>query len=68
MEAVAIEGYRSGALTHSEAGSLLGLTRFEFDGLLKRHEVYDHAYDAEDLEQDLETLKELEAKGLPGQS
>lgn len=32
LEALVIEGYRSGALTHHEASQLLGLSRFEFDG------------------------------------
>lgn len=31
LERLAIEGYRSGALTHHQAGQLLGLSRFEFD-------------------------------------
>ena len=64
LEALAIEGYRSGALTHYEASQLLQLSRFEFDALLKRSNVDDHAYDVEDLEQDLETLERLEASGL----
>ena len=64
LEALAIEGYRSSALTHYEASQLLQLSRFEFDALLKRSNVDDHAYDVEDLEQDLETLDRLEASGL----
>ena len=64
LEALAIEGYRSSALTHYEASQLLQLSRFEFDALLKRCNVDDHAYDVEDLEQDLETLERLEASGL----
>jgi predicted HTH domain antitoxin len=64
LEALAIEGYRSGALTHYEAGQLLQLSRVEFDALLKRRNVDEHAYDVEDLEQDLETLERLEASGL----
>ena len=64
LEALAIEGYRSGALTHYQSGQLLGMTRFEFDGFLKAHSIYDHAYGIEDLEQDLQTLQRLEAKGL----
>ncbi len=64
LEALAIEGYRSGALSHYEASQLLGLSRFEFDGFLKDRNIYDHAYDVEDFEQDLETLRQLEAKGL----
>jgi predicted HTH domain antitoxin len=66
LEALAIEGYRSGALTHYQASQLLGLSRLEFDGFLKDRNIYDQAYNAEDLEQDLETLRQLEAKGLLG--
>jgi len=66
LEALAIEGYRSGALTHYQASQLLGLSRLEFDRFLKDRNVYDHAYDADDLEQDLETLRQLETKGLLG--
>lgn len=35
LERLAIEGYRSGALTHHQAGQLLGLSRFEFDEFLQ---------------------------------
>lgn len=63
LEALAIQGYRSGALTHYEAAQLLQLSRFEFDGFLKARNIYDHAYDFEDFEQDLETLKRLEETG-----
>jgi predicted HTH domain antitoxin len=64
LETLVIEGYRAGTLSHSEAGQLLGLSRFEFDGFLKERHIYDHAYDVEDLERDLTTLHELQAKGL----
>lgn len=64
LEALAIEGYRSGALTHHEASHLLQLSRLEFEALLKRRDVNEHAYDVEDLERDLETLERLEASGL----
>lgn len=63
LEALAIEGYRSGALTHHQASRLLQLSRFELDALLKSRNVYDHAYDVQDLEQDLETLQRLEPSG-----
>jgi predicted HTH domain antitoxin len=63
LEALAIEGYRSGALTHYEASHLLQLSRLEFEGLLKRRNIDAHAYDVEDLEQDLETLARLESSG-----
>ena len=64
LEALTIEGYRSGALTHYQASQLLGMSRFEFDGFLKERNIYDHAYDIEDFEQDLEPLRQLEARGL----
>ena len=64
LEALAIEGYRSGVFTHHDASQLLEISRFEFDSLLKRSNVEDHAYDVEDLQQDLETLDRLETSGL----
>lgn len=64
LEALAIEGYRSGALTHYQASQLLQLSRLEFDAFLKSRNIEDHAYDVEDLEQDLETLERLQASGL----
>jgi predicted HTH domain antitoxin len=64
LEALAIEGYRTETLSHHQASQLLGLSRFEFDGFLKERHIYDHAYDVEDLEQDRETLRQLQAKGL----
>ena len=64
LEALAIEGYRSGVLAHYEASQLLQLSRLQFDALLKHRNVDEHAYDVDDLEQDLETLQRLEASGL----
>ncbi len=66
LEALAIEGYRAGTLTHHQAARLLGFTRFEFDGFLKDRQIYDHAYSIEDLERDLADLDQLRARGLPG--
>ena len=43
LEALAIEGYRCGALTHDEASQLLQLSHFEFDTFLKARNIYDHA-------------------------
>lgn len=64
LEALAIEGYRSGALTSYQTRRLLGFhTRYEFDGFLKGRNVWDHAYSYEDLEQDRRTMQQLEARG-----
>ncbi len=49
IEALAIAGYRSGALSTFETRLLLGFgTRYELDGFLKQHEVWEWAYDVED--------------------
>jgi len=65
LEALVIEGYRSGALSHYQASQLLGISRFEFEGFLKERKIFEHAYDVEDLERDRETLR-LHSKGLLG--
>jgi len=63
LETLAIEGYRSGALTAYETRRLLGFqTRYELDGFLKEHNVWEHAYSLDDLEQDRQTLASLEEK------
>ena len=64
LEALVIEGYRSGALSHYQASQMLGVSRFEFDGFLKERNIHEHAYDVEDLEQDRETMRQLQSKGL----
>jgi predicted HTH domain antitoxin len=62
LERLALEGYRSGALTHHQAGQLLGLSRFEFDDLLIERKIHHHAYSIEDLKQDLADLEKLRAQ------
>jgi len=53
LEAFAIEGYRSGALSAYQTRLLLGFdTRSELDGFLKEHGIWNHAYSVEDLEKD----------------
>lgn len=64
LEALVIEGYRCGALSHYQASQLLGISRFEFDGFLKDRNVYEHAYDVQDLDQDQETLRKLQSRAL----
>ncbi|MGC1297327.1 MAG: UPF0175 family protein, partial [Alloacidobacterium sp.] len=64
LEAVAIEGYRSSTLSPYQTRRLLGFeTRYELDGFLKAHNVWEHAYSLEDLEQDRQTLQQLESEG-----
>jgi predicted HTH domain antitoxin len=64
LEALAIEGFRSGALSRFEAAQLLGFGRLEFDGFLKERNIMEGAYDVEDLAQDVRSLDLLRAKGL----
>lgn len=64
LESLVIEGYKTGALGNFQARQLLGLSRFEFDGFLKERQILEHAYDVEDLDDDLTTLRELRARGL----
>jgi predicted HTH domain antitoxin len=64
LEALAIEGYKTEALTHFQASQLLGLTRFEFDDFLIARNIFDHAYGIEDLDRDLADLDALRKKGL----
>jgi predicted HTH domain antitoxin len=53
LEAFAVEGYRSGALSAYQTRQLLGFdTQYELDGFLKKHGVLDHAYTVADLEKD----------------
>jgi predicted HTH domain antitoxin len=65
LEALVIEGYSSGKLSHYQASQFLGLSRFQFDGFLKLRNIYDHAYNVEDLKQDEETLRRLQSEALP---
>ncbi len=58
LESLALEAYRSHALTASQLRKLLGFeTRMQVDAFLKEHEIYD--YSVADFEQDRETLQKL---------
>ncbi len=57
LEAYAIAGYRSGALTPRQTRELLGFeTRYELDGFLKLHDVHEFRYGVPELEEDLRGL------------
>jgi predicted HTH domain antitoxin len=59
LEALAIEAYRSDILTAFQVQEMLGLaSRWETDEFLKKAQAHLH-YSAEDLAQDLRTLREL---------
>ena len=64
LESLALEAYRSQALTAAQLRRLLGFeTRMQVDAFLKKHEVYDIT--AADFEQDRETLRQLRAREAP---
>ncbi len=59
LEMVALEGYRTGRLTHAQVGRLLGIDyRFDVDAFLKEHAA-SLDYTPEDLERDRETARRL---------
>jgi predicted HTH domain antitoxin len=63
LESFALEGYRSGTLTEEQVRNLLGYgTRMQVHGFLKEHGVYLN-YGPEELEQDLETLRQVGGRG-----
>ncbi len=58
FESLALEVYRSRALTVAQLGRLLVFdTRMQVDAFLKEHEIFE--YSTADFEQDRETLREL---------
>ena len=59
LEAIALEAYRQRRITGYQLRMMLGIeSRYELDGFLKEHEIYD--YTVEDLENDLATIRQLE--------
>ena len=56
LESLALEAYRSRALTAAQVRRLLGFeTRMQVDAFLTEHEIFD--YSAADFEKDRETLR-----------
>jgi hypothetical protein len=61
LESLALEAYRSNALTAAQLRRLLGFeTRMQVDAFLKEHTVYD--FTTADFEQDRDTLRQLRAR------
>jgi hypothetical protein len=66
LEAIGLEAYRGGRLTGYQLRTLLGIpSRYQLDGFLKEHEVYD--YTIEDFEKDLASIQEFREKHKAGQ-
>jgi len=58
LEAVALEGYRDGALSRDQVGRLLGLSLWDTEAFLKERQAY-LAYNEEDFEQDRRDLDRI---------
>ena len=59
LEAIALEGYRSGALTESQVRRVLGFeTRVEVNSFLRDRGVY-YNYSPSELDQEIETNERL---------
>lgn len=59
LKAIAVEGYRTGALTENQVRRLLGLeSRFDVHALLKEHRV-PLRYTAADLDDDMRAHRQL---------
>lgn len=57
LEAIAVEGYRSGALSRAEVGRMLALSFWETEALLKQRQAY-LPYSEADLEHDRAALNQ----------
>ena len=58
LEAIGLEAYRQRRMSGYQLRTLLGISsRYELDGFLKAHEVYD--YTIEDFEKDLASIQEF---------
>ena len=61
LESLALEAYRTEALSAAQLRRLLGFeTGMQVDDFLKQHEVYD--FTVADFEQDCETLRQMRAR------
>lgn len=58
LEAVAIEAYRTGAITSAQVREMLALrSRWETEAFLRRAEAY-HDYTMDDLERDIAAIRD----------
>lgn len=58
LEAVALEGYRDGTLTHDQVGQLLEFSFWETEAFLKQRQAY-LQYTEKDLEHDRRELDHI---------
>ena len=58
FEALIVQAYRKGRITHAEVGELLGLDRWETDGFLKGAQAF-RPNESEEFSSDLERLRKI---------
>jgi hypothetical protein len=58
LEALVVQAYRKGQITHAQVGELLDLNRFETDGFLKDAQAF-RARENEEFAADLEHLRRI---------
>ena len=58
-EAMLVELYRQGRISHGELAESLGLSRYETDGVLKRHNVTEDLLASRELDEQVAGLRNL---------
>ena len=58
LEALIIQAFRKGQITHAQVGELLDLNRFETDGFLKEAQAF-RPHESEEFASDLENLRRI---------
>jgi len=58
LEALIVQAFRKGQLTHAQVGELLELNRFETDGFLKNAQAF-RVRESEEFASDLESLRRI---------
>lgn len=58
LEALIIQAYRKGQITHAQVGELLDLDRWETDGFLKNAQAF-RTRESEEFASDLERLRRI---------
>ncbi len=58
LEALIVQAFRKGQLTHAQVGEILELNRFETDGFLKNAQAF-RSRESEEFASDLENLRRI---------
>jgi hypothetical protein len=58
LEALIVQAFRKGQITHAQVGELLELSRFETDGFLKNAQAF-RLSESEEYSSDLESLRRI---------